>query len=352
MDYKNLILKIFKQLVDIAYAKDEKGVQFKLKEYTHTIKAITDYDGCISSIDTVKQILIQSGKKNPKSTLIKIEEIMNTGTLAYYEKEKDNPIVQAVGNFSKIYAFGPKKSKDLYTLFKITNIPELHQLIKNNNNKYEGKSILNKKQLIGLQYHEDLQKRIPYQEMLKYQTFLSHHLDVFNKKNNTCMKLSINGSFRRKCSDSGDIDVLITEKGDIIHRKEWISYLQNIGFIKEILADGNNKFMGICKLTESSITRHIDIIETKSHHYPFGILYFTGSGGFNTYMRTLSLQKGYSLNEYEFSDKKTKVPISSQEIRKKIQKDTFETEQDIFTFLDIDYVLPENRNKITISKIN
>ena len=114
------------------------------------------------------------------------------------------------------------------------------------------------------------------------------------------------------------------------------------GYIKETLADGK-KFMGVIKLPEFTKFRHIDIIETSSECYPFGVLYFTGSGGFNARMRHHALSKGYSLNEYDFTDKLTKKPIKKEIIEKKLEKTTFDTEQDIFKFLDMDYVEPSAR---------
>lgn len=80
-------------------------------------------------------------------------------------------------------------------------------------------------------------------------------------------------------------------------------------------------------------------------------MYFTGSGGFNTYMRTVALQKGFSMNEYEFSDKKTKLPITKEIIHEKLGKENFDTEKDIFQFLDIEYTHPQNRNTFTLSKL-
>ena len=65
----------------------------------------------------------------------------------------------------------------------------------------------------------------------------------------------------------------------------------------------------------------------------------------------LALKKGYSMNEYCISDKKTKKPVSKEEIKEKLGKDSFETEEDIFKFIDLDYVLPEDRNTTTLSKI-
>ena len=77
---KENIIYCFKMLIHKANAEDEKGLSFKTREYTDTIKAISEFDGKINSINDVENILKKSGKKNPKKTLEKIQEIINTGT--------------------------------------------------------------------------------------------------------------------------------------------------------------------------------------------------------------------------------------------------------------------------------
>ena len=109
--------------------------------------------------------------------------------------------------------------------------------------------------------------------------------------------------------------------------------------------------MGISKIPSSSTYRHIDIIDSNTESYPFGVLYFTGSGGFNAKMRSIALEKGYSLNEYRFTHKNTKLPVTSDEIQQRIGKPLFDTERDIFKFLNMDYVIPSDRIQQTLSKI-
>lgn len=58
------------------------------------------------------------------------------------------------------------------------------------------------------------------------------------------------------------------------------------------------------------------------------LLYFTGSKQFNIDMRNWALKKGFSLNEYSLTELKTKKKIY------------LNTEEDIFSFLNIKYVLP------------
>jgi DNA polymerase/3'-5' exonuclease PolX len=70
---------------------------------------------------------------------------------------------------------------------------------------------------------------------------------------------------------------------------------------------------------------------TPIEEYPFALLYFTGSKQFNVKMRSFALSKGYSLNEQGITKNKKKV---SQQ---------FESEKDIFAFLEYPYVVPHKR---------
>ena len=340
MNHKENIINCFKILIHNVQANDEKAGSFKIREYTDTIKAISIYNNEITCIEDVKTILLDYGKKKPTKILLKIKEILESGTTSTVEKAKKNPLVIAVTNLTKIYSIGNKKAIELYNNYGIMNIEDLRKNIK------ENPKIINKKQQIGLTYYDDLIMRIPRKEMIDYENTLLNIAKIVDPN----IKLSINGSFRRECSTSGDIDVLITSN-DINSRKKFINYLKNNHIIIETLASGSKKFMGISRLKDYKIHRHIDIIETTREEYAFGVLYFTGSGGFNIKMRRQALSLGYTLNEYCLSHYTTKIKISSEEIFNKLGKTFFEEEIDIFNFLDMEYVEPRDRNSVTISKI-
>ena len=92
-------------------------------------------------------------------------------------------------------------------------------------------------------------------------------------------------------------------------------------------------------------------IEPLGENWSEGTLYFTGSGGFNVKMRKQALKLGYSLNEYSMTNKKTKTHVKKSLVLEKIGKENFETESDIFKFLEIDYVEPWDRKGFTLSKL-
>jgi len=337
-DFKQRIVDNFNFLIIKANTLEEKGASFKTREFSDTIKAIKQYPNKISTIIEVEKILIDYGKKNPKKTLKKINEIINTGFLLEVEEAKKNPIIEAVQNLTKIYSIGYKKSIQLYTEHSIKTIDDLK--IEYDKNP----SILHGKQRLGLQYYDDLIKRIPRNEIELYEK----KLIIFANEVDSSIKLSINGSYRRGHKDSGDIDVLITSNANNVSnlRLKFIDYLKEKGIIVDTLASGSKKFMGVTILSEIGIFRHIDIIETDSLSYPYSVLYFTGSGGFNTKMRQHALDLGFSLNEYCLSDKFTKLPISKEQIFNKIGKYTIKEEVDIFDFLNMDYVEPKFRDNI------
>jgi DNA polymerase beta len=46
---------------------------------------------------------------------------------------------------------------------------------------------------------------------------------------------------------------------------------------------------------QPGLHRHLDIRFFLSHQFPCGLLYFTGSDFFNTQMRLLALERGYTV---------------------------------------------------------
>ena len=155
--------------------------------------------------------------------------------------------------------------------------------------------------------------------------------------------MNIAGSYRRGCVNSGDVDLLITSEthsGRAL--KLVVSELKKIGVIKDVLANGIKKFMGVTKI-KSYEHRHLDIVETTIVDYPFALLYFTGSGTFNVAMRKKALSLGYSLNEYDITYKGSKVKVKPEDIKHKIGKYSIKTEEDIFQLLDMEFKLPKDR---------
>jgi DNA polymerase/3'-5' exonuclease PolX len=335
---KEDIIKIMKVLIQKAQVTGGKTAVFKIRQFEKDIKILNAFTKLhISTTEEIKEHFVKKGKKNPKKIEFIVDEYLKTGRYEEYEIAIKDPLILAVGHLMNIYGVGQVKAKTLYTDYGITDISTLRSAFKKDT------SILNSKQIMGLTHYDDLNERIPRQEIDAYYQELQMICKTIPN-----IKMSITGSYRREHTTSGDVDVLVSSinGADSANlRKELIRILKEEDIIVETLASGKKKFMGITKLESKGFmkARHMDIINTSPEEYPFALLYFTGSGEFNSRMRAHALTLGYSMNEYCLSDRLTRKPISVKLISSKISRDVFLEEKDIFTFLGMEYVEPKNR---------
>jgi DNA polymerase beta len=298
---------------------------FKVKAYEKVIGSIELLDKNIESLEDIK-LLKGVGKKIED----KIIEFLNTGNITEVVGVLNDPKYILGNKLKGIYGVGPAKITELMT--KIENFEELK----------EHPELLNDKQKIGLKYYDDMNLRIPMAEG-------KQHLKVVGKILNNLYSDGIEfefvGSFRRKNKDMGDIDILIKNRKGLV-LKDIIKQLEDKSYVIEKLAQGNNKFMGICRLSPELPARRIDILIAEPSYYYFALLYFTGSYNFNIYMRKIALTKGLSLSEYGFKPANAAgAGAAGVATNKNIidTSDTINSEEDIFKYLGMTYVEPHRR---------
>ena len=241
----------------------------------------------------------------------KLQEYLETGKISALEKAENKPEVL----FTNVYGIGPKKASEIVKK-GITTIAELKA------NKDE---VLNAVQKTGLQYYDDILKRIPRAE-----------IDLYDKTFKTLLKsktqtkktnYEIVGSYRRGQESSGDIDVIISSESPKAF-DDFLDVLIEKKIIVEVLSRGKNKCLVIAKIPKSTVYRRVDFLYATPSEFPFSILYFTGSKGFNVVMRGHALKMGYSMNEHGFT------PAVDRPIK---------DERDIFDFLGLQYKTPQER---------
>ena len=287
---------------------------FRAKTYMTVNKALKT----LNSDKDLEPKNLKSVKGIGQGTIDRIKEIIDTGTLQEYEKVKDKK--SPLEEFLKIHGVGKQHAKKL--------VGKGFKSIDDLRNCETIKDHLNDTQLKGLKYYDDVQQRIPYQEIQNHEAFLKDLLRMIDPE----AELTIAGSYRRKSKDSGDIDLLLKASSKKTYDK-FINSLKESNYLVEDLARGPKKYMGMGKGIDSPYKRRIDIMYTKPEEYPFAILYFTGSGDFNVRMREDALKQGYTMNEYSMKHTGTKEIIEK----------TFKTEREIFDFLGYDYLEPEMR---------
>jgi DNA polymerase beta len=332
----NIFEKLIAKTTNDLKISPSTTLKFKLVSYKKTLATIKKLSFELKHTDQIKDI-----KGIGKTTIKKINEILETGTL---EQIKDFDmgevsITKQLLDLQKITGIGPAKAKK----FIEQNIT-LDTLLELDFSKLSDSDIpildaLTHHQQLGVKYFHDLEHKIPHSEIVQIETYLKEILS----KNILGLNMIICGSYRRKKTESGDIDILLYHdniKDDKTAKKsnyltEFLKLLLSKKFITDHLTaiDNPTKYMGFCKFKDYH--RRIDIRLIPNNSVGSAMLYFTGSGEFNKSMRTYALKKGFSINEYGIYKLK---PNGEKGLKIRTK-----TEADIFKVLKLDYVEPEDR---------
>lgn len=321
MSVKSLIVEAFTLLLQIEKGNKGAAAAAKRKAYQKGLETMT----LIPSVESEEDLkpLWGSNAKTPSSLYRKAHEILHTGTCEVLEEARGSKAVwDAYEIFMGVHGIGPSFAHDLADRGYRT-LEDLKKGVT------DGTLTLNRTQTIGLAYHDSIIERIPRAEMVEHEKVL---------KDVAPCSCDIVGSFRRGLKDSGDIDLLLCSS-DSGMLDTMVKALTDSHYIRETLAYGKHKFMGIVKLGKLPF-RRLDILLTPPEAYGYALLYFTGSQRFNILVRQHALTKGYSLNEHTLSvDPKWKgakppaIPV-------------LKTEAEILAFLGIKWVSPTDREAV------
>ena len=298
---KELIIKYFNELADIYYKLNDRFRADSYYEAVYRIKKIHIIP------KTKKELMKIEGIGDGISH--KILEIINTKKLTYLDNFKKDKKINALISLLKISGIGVKKALSLIE-DNITNYDELESGI------IKGEVKLTNAQELGVMYYDDLNKKIPYKEVVKLEKYLLKYKENKNKG-------SIEIVGRRGKKEIGDIDILVVDynMGNIL------SYIEKKFKIIGFITKGKKKSSFLIKIDK--IVRHVDILITNMDSYIPALLYFTGSKYFNIEIRNIAKQKGYKLNEYNLKKDNKIISVASEE--------------DIFNLLGIDYIEPKYR---------
>lgn len=300
------LIRNFEKLRNFYKDIDDKG---RMIAYNRALVILRSFEEEIVNIGQLK------GIKGIGTTIIsKIDEFLKTGEIQAVkeitESKNKNQQPTIVLEFEKIWGVGPVKAKKLFEEHKISSISELRK------NMF----LLTDQQRIGLKYFDELQKKVPRKIIEKFESMLE---TVFE---NDSMKFKITGSYRRKKSESGDVDCVITSPE--LSLEKCVSRMIKSGIIIDTLSMRTEKFLGVGKVDDCIFRLDIEFVDRQS--FGSAILYFTGSKEFNISMRSEAKRQGYLLNEHGlFENGKNVLDCPS--------------EKDIFETLKMKYVKPENR---------
>ncbi len=297
-------------------AVTETAGVFKARAYATAIKAIQAWPPIHTAADVPPPA---KGDGIGKEIRVKIHKILENGHLEIDPATRAR--ATALEAFQGIYGVGPKKAEQLIDA-GYTTIAELRAAAAAN------PKFFNKNQQIGLRYYDDLQLRIPRDEMDAHATLLMAHRPP-------SLEGVIVGSYRRGAANSGDIDMLIRTVDPAhdaaAYLRDYVATLTARGYIKEVLAQGDHKCLAISQIPGAP-ARRLDLLVTPPAEFPFAVFYFTGCDTFNVAVRAHALTRGFTLNEHALTQVSTKKTVGG-----------IRSERDIFAALRLAWKEPHER---------
>ena len=334
MDHKENIIDIFEQMYEFHSKLGNEGnnkTPFRAMGYRKALNGLKAHDKPIYKAIDAKGI----GGIGTKF-IEKIEEIIKTGTLSTLEEIKKNPKIKAKQEFQDIMGIGPKFAQELVNKHNITTIKELKAAHKN------GKIKLNHDQLQGIKYKNQLKKRIPRTELEKWRQIIQKELENQKIPITACLV----GSYILGKKDSGDIDIMVFPMGGKWKNKQKYidTFLESFKkYIVYMISRGKSKIMMLVKQPKKgAVVRHMDLVFIEKNEVPWWLLYFGSDVTFSRKIRAFASRKGYKLNEKGLFEKLKNGKFRRVDFNP-------ETEEEIFEYLGLDYIKPQDR--LTTTKL-
>lgn len=310
------ISKILSEISE--YLEMEEGRTFRSRAYEKAAETISDLEEDLGSVyknDGLEGLKDIQGVG--ASIAEKIEELLTTGRLKYYESlKKETPV--RLDELTRIEGLGPKNIKKLHEKLGIKNLNDLEKAAKAGKirklDDFGEKSEENI--LAGIEFVRKYGGRLILGYIIPLAEMLKERLDAIPGTS----RVTVAGSYRRRKDTVGDLDILVVSK-----KSELVMdfFVEQPG-VDRVLAHGPTK-----SSIRLSAGVDVDLRVVPAESYGAALAYFTGSKAHNVHMREIAQKKGMKLNEYGLYKGKKMVAGSSEE--------------EIYGALGLDYVEPEMR---------
>jgi len=250
----------------------------------------------------------------------KIREFHRTGRIRELDNALAKPQISAALALSRVFGFGPATVRDAISR-GILSIDDLRARA--------GEMRLTRAQRLGIQYYDDLRKKIPRMHVRRMaQIIFTAIFTVWRRDySGADPRVDIAGSFRRGFAESSDIDILMSAECN--SRK----------FIGEVNTElsGRSEYVAMISMGSQKLTilmrgpfvMHVDLMFVEPESYAAALLYFTGSQLFNIRMREYCKERGFMLNQTALKRNGHIIPTR--------------TEEDIFAACGMPYTPPNLR---------
>lgn len=276
------VAAMFENIADLLEIKGE--TVFRVLSYRRASETLNDLprdlqayidDGSITDIPGVGKAIAE-----------KIEELLTTGKLDFYERLKTD-VPESLLDIIRLNGVGPKKARLFWEQLNITNVTELEQAAR------AGK--LASLPRMGAKSEQKILDAIEAMSRRSGRTPLGVAREAAQQILSRLMELPqsqkgvIAGSIRRGRTTIGDVDLLIASDKPAPIMETFV----NSASIARVLGHGPTK-----SSIELDNGLQVDLRVLEPARWGTALQYFTGSQAHNVRIREIALAHGYSLNEH------------------------------------------------------
>jgi DNA polymerase (family 10) len=309
-------------LENIARLLELKGENpFKIRAYANAARALEALGDDLPRMITEDRLRDVEGIG--KAIAEKISTLSQTGRLEYYEQLRD-AFPPEIFVLFQLQGLGAKKIKALYETLGISSITKLERACQDGRIAqlpgFGRKSAANI--LKAIEQHRKSADQFRLGDVMALAEALLDDL----RSHPAVTLAQIAGSYRRRKELVRDLDFIVSTRAPGEVFEDFINHPQ----VESVIARGETK-------TSVRLLSGIqcDLRAVTSGEYPFALNYFTGSKEHNVRMRTRALDRGWSLNEYRFSQ------AEGRELKQPLPP--VHSEPDIYRALGLAYIEPELR---------
>jgi len=303
---------------EIALYLEMQGVQFKPRAYEKVAYALEALEEPVAEV--YKRGGIKGLREIPgvgEAIAEKIEEMIKTGKLRYYEALKKQTPVDIRG-LTAIEGVGPKSVKVLYENLRVKDVSDLERAARAGKIRglpHFGEK-MEQKVLKGIEFLKQGSGRFPLGTALPLITEIEARL----RARPEVSEVVVAGSIRRRKETVGDADILaISRKPEKV-----MDFFVSMPEVMHVHGKGKTKTM--VKL-ENGMDVDLRVVEQES--FGAALNYFTGSKDHNVALRRIAQEKGLKLNEYGLFRGSRRI--------------AGRTEEEIYRALGLSFIPPEMR---------
>jgi len=322
---REAIAEVLERIATLLEFKGEN--HFKTRAYRNGAEIVIGYSG--DFVQLAKDDELKGIKGIGAALAQKIHELASTGKLKYYENLRaDFP--DGIFELFEVQGLGAKKIKALHEELDVGNIADLKRVCESGEVSelagFGAKSV--EKILAAIEFRESnaslFRMGMVAGEAELVLEFLKGLPDV--------TQASTAGSYRRGKEILHDLDFIVATKEPESVMEAFVN-MPDVATVSVHGATKSSVFL------ESGV--QCDLRAVTTEEYPFAIAYFTGSKEHNVAMRSRALKRGYTLNEYRLA------PVEDRKVKpKSLAVKKFNSEEDIYRALELDYVPPALRENL------